>query len=196
MKNLNMKIRVIGLVVLVSIFAGSEIYAQRMQRIFNDQTTDDTRLYQNRRPGRMYDQNVQGRMYNRNFDGRGMGLLGLNLTEEQQLKFNELRTRNMKEMLPLNNQMQEKRARLRTLTTAEVVNQKEIDKLIDEMTADNAKQMKMRVKHQQEIRSLLTEEQRVIFDSSNRGFGNNRMGQNYTRSGNRAARPGFGFRTR
>lgn len=197
MKELNRQTKIIGIMVLVTVLATSGMYAQRLQRFSQQQTRDDLRLHQNMRPGRMLNQTVdQGRFFNRNLDGRGMGLFGLNLTEEQQLKINELRTSYLKEMLPYNNEMNEKTARLRTLTTAENINQKEIDKLIDDMSAARAKQMKQKIAHQQEIRSLLTDEQRVIFDSSNRGSGQRQFARNNGRSGNRAMRPGSGFRTR
>ena len=201
MKNLRFKTRIIGVVVIVAIFASSNVYAQRAQRLLRQQPNQDTRLHQNFRSDRMYNQrNLQGRMYFQDRAGRGMGLLGLNLTEEQSEQINTLRAKHLKELLTIKNEMLENRARLRTLTTTEEFNKKEIDKLIDEVTLANAKQMKQRIAHQQEIRSLLSEEQRIIFDSSNRGYGQGYGQGNFSRrngrSGNRTMRPGFGFRAR
>lgn len=185
MKNSINKSKIIGLVILIAVFASSDIFAQRMQR--NQKNDNTMRLHQNDRQGRMVNQK-RGQRAQR-------GMLGLDLTEEQQTKLKELRTANLKQMQPLQNLMQEKRARMRTLTTAEKFNQKEVDKLIDEITDLTSKQMKLRVAHQQECRSLLTEEQRVIFDSSPRR-GQQKMGNRSARSGRGAMHARSGFRSR
>ena len=79
--------------------------------------------------------------------------------------------------------MQEKRAKLQTLRTAKNVDMKAINNLIDEKAMLKADQMKARAAHHQEIRSLLTDEQRIIFDSfkgMRKGAGRNGgMGQGY-----------------
>lgn len=189
MKKINFKAQIIGIMVVAAIIVSGNLFAQPGQRILKQQFNNDTRLHRNFRADRMPNQNfAQDRA------GRGMGLFGLNLTEEQTLKFNELRTKNLKESLVIKNEMLEYKARLRTLTTSEDFDQKEIDQLIDKMSDSNAKQMKQRVAHRQEIRSLLTEEQRVIFDSSNQGFGQRQSFGRKGRAGNRAMRPGFGFK--
>ncbi len=88
-----------------------------------------------------------------------------NITEEQRAKINELRTVHLKDATQHRNKMAELRARKRTLMSGERVDLKEIDKIIDEMSALQNAQMKSRAKHHQEIRNLLTEEQRVFFDA-------------------------------
>ncbi len=189
MKNSINKSRIIGLVLLIAVFASSDILAQRMQRNLNN---DDFRLHQNYNQGRMLNQNLgQGRINNQNFGQRGF--FGLDLTVEQQTKVKELQTQNLKQMQPLQNLMQEKRAHMRTLTTAENFNQKEVDKVIDEITDLTAKQLKLRTAHQQAFRSLLTDDQKVIFDSSSRN-GNRQFSQRNARSGNRGGRSGIGNR--
>jgi Spy/CpxP family protein refolding chaperone len=197
MKNTKFKAKVIGIILLTVMFASSDLIAQRMQRNLNNQGYDGTRLHQNGVQGRFNNNNLgQRRMLNQDFDQRG-GMFGLDLTEEQIGKMKELRTSNLKEMLPFKNEMQEKRARLRTLTTAENVNEKEVNKTIDEITSLTSKQMKLREAHQQEIRAMLTDEQRVIFDTSK-----NRMGKGqFARGGNRRGGgrnmgSGPGFRAR
>ena len=93
------------------------------------------------------------------------------LTDDQKEKIEALRIDHMKEMLELKNEIGEKHARLQTLTTAEKVNMSEVNKLIDTIGALQTKMMKMQVKHRQDIRELLTEKQRVIFDAHGPGPG-------------------------
>lgn len=176
MKNSNKKSKFIGLLLVVAVMASGNVFSQRMHRNFNQ---DGMRLNQNNGQGRMWNQQGQ------------RGMFGLDLTEDQIAKVKELRTKNLKEMQPVRNLMQEKRARMKTLTTSETFNQKEVDKLIDEMTELTSKQMKLRVAHHQEFRSLLTDEQRVIFDNAPRR-GQRQMGNRNARAGKGVhARPGF-----
>lgn len=93
------------------------------------------------------------------------------LTDEQKEKIEVLSTDHMQEMLELKNEINEKHARLQTLTTAEKVNMSEVNKVIDSIGALQTKIMKMQVKHRQEIRELLTDKQRVIFDAHGPGPG-------------------------
>ena len=86
------------------------------------------------------------------------------LTEEQQSRITDLRTTHMKEMLSEQNVLNEKRAKLRTLQTAEKVEMNSINQLIEEMGAIHIRMHKARAQHRQDIRSLLTDEQRVYFD--------------------------------
>jgi Spy/CpxP family protein refolding chaperone len=86
------------------------------------------------------------------------------LTEAQKTKLQDMRTANMKEMLPIRNELKEKEARLHTLSTGEKVNMDEVSKLIDEIGAIKTSTAKKRAKHHQEIRLSLTEDQRVFFD--------------------------------
>jgi len=71
----------------------------------------------------------------------------------------------MKEMLPLKNELAEKMAHLKTLTTKDKVDMAAINATIDEIVVIKGKMMKLQVAHKQEIRKLLTEEQRIIFDT-------------------------------
>ncbi|MCF6240337.1 MAG: Spy/CpxP family protein refolding chaperone [Bacteroidales bacterium] len=87
------------------------------------------------------------------------------LTPEQQTKLKELHTAHMKEMTSIKNQLQEKKAHLKTLRTSDNPNMNEIDKTIDEITALTGKMMKQRERMIQDIRKELTEEQKVYFDA-------------------------------
>jgi len=89
----------------------------------------------------------------------------LNLTEDQENKIKDLKISYMKDRLALKNQLDELKAKQKSLTTADNADMKAIYANIDEMTTVKNKLMKAKAKHIQEVRSILTEEQRVIFDS-------------------------------
>jgi len=88
----------------------------------------------------------------------------LELTDEQKTKIEALRLDQQKKMLPLKNELGEKEARMKTLSTAEVADMKAINSLIDEMAVIKTKMAKDRAAHHQEIRKILTPEQRIKFD--------------------------------
>ncbi|OFX44174.1 MAG: hypothetical protein A2046_08105 [Bacteroidetes bacterium GWA2_30_7] len=90
-----------------------------------------------------------------------------NLTEEQTKKIESLKTPHLKQMLPIKNQLGEKKAQLNTLSTAEKADMVAINKKIDEIGDLKTQMMKNREAHKQEIRKILTEEQRLIFDMHN-----------------------------
>jgi Spy/CpxP family protein refolding chaperone len=85
------------------------------------------------------------------------------LSEEQQGQIKALKTEHMKAVQPLHNQLGEKKARLRTLTTADKVNMAEVNKVIDDIGKMQTQLMKLKEKHRQEIRKLLNDEQRFMF---------------------------------
>lgn len=87
------------------------------------------------------------------------------LTEEQEAKINDLRLEKTKEMTTFRNQMNELRAKKQTLMTSDNSDSKEINGVIDQMTDIHNKMMKTSAKHHQDVRSLLTDEQKIIFDS-------------------------------
>lgn len=115
----------------------------------------------------------QGKHWMQNGDkwqGRHMNLP--NLTDEQKDQMAKLRTGNMKVMLDFRNKIQEKMARLHTLQTADKPDMSAINSTIDDIFALRAEMAKKQAAHHQKVRSLLTDEQRVIFDSMPmRGFG-------------------------
>lgn len=87
------------------------------------------------------------------------------LTDSQKDKMETLRLDHMKAMQPMHNEIGEKEARLRTLQTADKVNMSEINALIEDIGRMRTEMMKLRAAHHQEVRSLLTDEQRVFFDA-------------------------------
>jgi len=87
------------------------------------------------------------------------------LSEQQQEQIKALRVKHMEAMKPLRNELGEKKARLRTLTTADKVNMTEVNKVIDDIGKMQTQLMKLKEQHRQEIRKLLNDEQRVMFDA-------------------------------
>ena len=132
-------------------------------------------------------------------DGNGKGFgqeQGLNLTEDQQSQMKSLRLKLQQEMLPIRNQLGENRARFRTLSTAENADMKAINKLIDGNSQLTASMAKLRAANHQAVRKLLTEEQRIIFDSRDFRRGDKRVqgqrGQQGERGERGHKRPGQG----
>lgn len=89
----------------------------------------------------------------------------LNLTDDQKAKIEDLQLTHQKAMLPLRTELQSKMTSLRLLQTEEKPDLKKIDQLIDDAQTLRSKMQKARVRHQQEIRKILTPEQQKKFDS-------------------------------
>lgn len=140
-------------------------------------TTSDVLAQRGQGRGMMNNPDGRGRMYNAERPFRS-GECILDLTPEQDTKISELRTKHLKEVTPLRNELGEKRARLRTLQSADKPDLKEINKTIDEMAAIRANIQKKGAAHRAEVSSLLTDEQRVLFNArkGNR-MGNGNMGR-------------------
>ncbi len=109
------------------------------------------------------------------------------LTEDQQEKIKDLRVDQMKQMTQYRNNLKEKRATLRKLQTQENPDMEAINNTIEEMGQIRTEMHKARAEHHQEIREILTEEQRAIFDA--------RMGKHGRMAGrhNNCPRMGRGF---
>jgi Spy/CpxP family protein refolding chaperone len=91
------------------------------------------------------------------------------LTEAQQKKIDELKLAHQKNMLQFKNQLNEKDARLQTLRTADKADMNEINKTIDEIGAIKTQIMKEKENHRQQVRSQLTDSQKVQFDMNQGG---------------------------
>jgi Spy/CpxP family protein refolding chaperone len=87
-----------------------------------------------------------------------------NLSDEQKTKISAMRTNHMKEMQQLKNLAAENRAHYRTLMSAEKADMAAINKNIEEFGKLRVEMMKKNAAHQQEVRVLLTDEQRLAFD--------------------------------
>ncbi len=86
------------------------------------------------------------------------------LSDEQKEKIDELRTPHMKNMQELRADMKVYKAELGKLMQAEKADQKAINNKIDEISKIKSDMMKERAKHKQDVRSLLTDEQKIHFD--------------------------------
>lgn len=94
----------------------------------------------------------------------------LDLTEDQKAQMEKIRLESRKSLLPLRNEIGEINAKMRTLTTAEDADLKKINSLIDQKTSVMAKMMKVRAEAHQQLREILSDDQRVKFDMGNRRY--------------------------
>lgn len=92
----------------------------------------------------------------------------LDLSDDQQAKIEALRISHQKEMLPLRNTLNEMHAKMQTLATADKADMKAINALIDDMSVVKTKMAKINAAHRQDVRNILTDEQRIKFDSQPR----------------------------
>ena len=116
-----------------------------------------------------------GQPAERGFDKKGLkqrqGLNLPDLSEEQKEQIKGLRTTTKKDMLDNRNQVGELKAKLRTLQTADKPDMNKINSTIEKISVIKTDMAKKKAAHHQDIRSILTEEQRVIFDSRPHGRG-------------------------
>ncbi len=98
------------------------------------------------------------------------GTMGIpNLTDDQKAKIKAQQVSFGKEALPMKNQLAEKRAHLRTLQTAQNYDANAVNATIDDITKAESQLMKKSAANHEAIRKLLTDEQRLAFDSQ-KGF--------------------------
>jgi len=114
--------------------------------------------------------NAQQGQRNSNRQGQGNGKgygqeQGLNLTEDQQTQMKSMMLKLQQDMLPIRNKIGENRAKLRTLSTVENADLKAINKVIDSNSQLTASMAKLRAANRQAVRNLLTEEQRIKYDT-------------------------------
>ncbi|MEA3446113.1 MAG: periplasmic heavy metal sensor [Bacteroidota bacterium] len=86
------------------------------------------------------------------------------MTEEQETQMKTLHLEMGKFMLPIKNELKEKEARLNSLKTAEKVDMAAINDQIEAIGALKIKMEKKHAEHEQDVRKMLTEEQRLHFD--------------------------------
>lgn len=108
----------------------------------------------------------------------------LDLSDKQKEEMIALRTAHQKEMQLNQNLLNEKRAHLRTLMSASDLDNKAINKTIDEMASMKAKAMKKRIANHQEMKSILTPEQLKKAEA---------FGPRFAQRGQRGFAPGQGF---
>jgi Spy/CpxP family protein refolding chaperone len=106
----------------------------------------------------------------------------LNLTDEQKAAFQKMRLAMHKEILPIRNEIGEAEAHQKTLLGVDKPDLSAIDKNIDKIGALRIEIAKIAMKHRLEMRSLLTDEQKMKFDNFNHGM-KRPMGQRFGRPG-------------
>lgn len=89
----------------------------------------------------------------------------IKFTDEQRAKIKDIHMASYKEIKALQNQMGELKAKQKTLTTADKPDLNAINANIDEISKVQNKLMKIKASSHQQIRALLTDEQKMIFDS-------------------------------
>ena len=87
------------------------------------------------------------------------------LTLDQRDKVKKADLKQMSEMTPLRNQMHEKKTRLSTLLSTIPVDQKQVDQLADEIGKTVSTMLKVQIRHDQDLRSILTPDQQILFDA-------------------------------
>jgi Spy/CpxP family protein refolding chaperone len=98
------------------------------------------------------------------------------LTNEQKEKIKKIDLQQMGAMTPLRNQMREKRVRLTTILTTMPVDMKAADQIADEIGKIVTSILKVQIRHDQELRGLLTPDQQIIFDARPKPFMKRRPG--------------------
>lgn len=88
------------------------------------------------------------------------------LTKEQMESIKKLNLENEKANLPVENSINELEAKLRSVTTGDNASFDQASKLIDEITALRGKLMKNNIRTHLEVRKLLNDEQKIIFDKN------------------------------
>lgn len=110
--------------------------------------------------------------------GPGRGFRGgppiPDLTEEQEAKIQDLKLDMKKEMLPLQTKLDALDADVKLAMTADKFDESKVSGLVKQMQEIKTQMRMKRIQHHQEVRKLLTPEQRKVFDAhllSDRGRG-------------------------
>ena len=112
----------------------------------------------------------------RGFDGKGKAFTPCekmipDLTDEQRQKINDFRIEMLKEVQPLQNQIRELKASFHALITGDNPDINAIDKNIDQRSDLHDKIMKTHARFRLNIAGILTDDQKVIFNSQHPGMG-------------------------
>jgi Spy/CpxP family protein refolding chaperone len=133
----------------------------------------------------------------------GHGLLYLDMSEEQEQQVKQLRLAHVKDVQPLRDEVKINRLKINTLMKNDDPDMEQIVSLVEAngklLTQIQIKSIRLKIN----VRNLLTDEQKIIFDAHNERMGNRReLAAHYwhRRSphdkgyGFRPERPGYGFR--
>ncbi|MEI6681906.1 MAG: periplasmic heavy metal sensor [Bacteroidota bacterium] len=106
-----------------------------------------------------------------NQDGQTPPKLDLpGLTNEQKDKIYQSDMDHLKTMTPYHNQVREKKARLQTLLSTSPFDLKAADQIAEDLGKLETTILKEVIRHDQELRNLLTPQQQVLFDARPKPF--------------------------
>lgn len=88
----------------------------------------------------------------------------LDLTEEQQTKISKMRLEMQKQMTPLRSKVQTLRSEYKLMIIDEKISEADLKSKLDEISGLRKDMALKRAKHQRQVRSILTDEQKVKFD--------------------------------
>jgi len=142
-----MKTKILSLLIIATFFISTGVFAQQPNRKQVYQKNAEQKAMITKR------YNSQRNNYQKFF------------TEEQQEAMKTLRLETASKVKPYKNKLHELMAHQQTLTTANNADLKAINKNIDEMSGAKTEIAKIMAAQQQQVRSLLTEEQLLRFDS-------------------------------
>ena len=96
----------------------------------------------------------------------------LDLSDDQQIKFDALKVTHIKSTQELHDQLREKQVKLDGMLNDDKIDQKAVDNLVKEIGGAKTELMKARISHKIEVRSLLNDEQKIKFDmmANHRGY--------------------------
>nr|WP_321410086.1 periplasmic heavy metal sensor [uncultured Carboxylicivirga sp.] len=97
--------------------------------------------------------------------GNGKGLYSLDLTDAQKEFMDKSRLQMLEKEQGLKNKLNELDAQLKTKTTGKNIDLKQVDKLINEQSEVRLQMAQIKADHRMEVRSQLTDEQKIAFDS-------------------------------
>ena len=97
-------------------------------------------------------------------DRQYFGQCVLDLTEEQQTKISQMRLEMQKQMTPLRSKVQTLRSEYKLMIIDEKISEADLKSKLDEISGLRKDMALKRVKHQRQVRSILTDEQKVKFD--------------------------------
>lgn len=91
-----------------------------------------------------------------------------NLTEEQKTKIKELKLSFHESVKPLENQLNEKRAKLKTMTDEVPADRNKIESLVSEMGELKTQIDIVGVNHRLDVKDILTDEQQMFLENNRR----------------------------
>ncbi len=104
----------------------------------------------------------------------------LNLNETQQKQIDQLRLSHRSTTQDYRNELDIKQAQLKAAVSKDPISDKKINALVSDINDLNGKLFAARVKHKLEVRALLDEDQKVVFDDMGYDRG---QGRGYGRKG-------------